>query len=260
MKSATQITSPDNAQFKQLKRIAQSARERRKLGQTLLDGVHLLGALIDAGSVPRMVILRAGAEGQQEIADCCARCGDAPVLVMSDKLFDTLSPVDTPVGILALIDIPKRLMDDYLCAVLLENIQDPGNLGGILRTSAAAGINAAFLSEGCAEAWSPKALRAGMGAQFAIAIHEAQSLADAAKTFHTVVATSLKGTRSIYDIDLTGSVAFLYGNEGAGLTPAVLRCATHVARIPMPGSIESLNVGAAAAVCLFERVRQLSKR
>lgn len=254
----TQITSADNPQFKQLKKIAGSARERRKTGQTLLDGVHLLTALADAGHQPKLIVLRSGAEGAEEIALCLERFTDVPLAVLSLKLFDALSPVETPVGILGLIDTPPPTEQTYHSAVLLEHIQDPGNLGGILRTAAAAGINAAFLSAGCAEAWSPKALRAGMGAQFAIAIHEHRDLVHCAKSFDSVIATALAGEKSIYDLDLAGSVAFVFGNEGAGLSPALTRCATHLARIPMPGKIESLNVAAAAAVCLFERVRQLT--
>lgn len=258
MRDIKPITSPDNPQFKQLKKLARSARERRKAGQTLLDGVHLLHALADAGRVPEMIVLRAGAEDAAEIGQCLARFPEVPVLSLGGALFDAISPVEHPVGVLALLAVRNPQAAAYRCAVLLENIQDPGNLGSILRTAAAAGIDAVFLSTGCAEAWSPKALRAGMGAHFAIAIHEQQALAQVAQGFEAVLATRLDATHSIYEVDLTGSVAFAFGNEGAGLSTELAACATQQVRIPMPGRVESLNVAAAAAVCLFERVRQLA--
>ena len=250
------ITSVDNPQFKLLKKIAGSSRERRKLGQTLLDGVHLLEALADTRGELSLLALRAGAETAPEIAQCVTRFSDTPMIVLSDALFDALSPVEHPTGILGLMPIPQPARHRHDCCVLLENIQDPGNLGSILRTAAAAGADAVYLSPGCAEAWSPKALRAGMGAHFALAIHEQQDLAGLADQFDTVFATSLAATQSIYASDLTGKVAFVFGNEGAGLSPALLATATRPITIPMPGKIESLNVAAAVAVCLFERVRQ----
>lgn len=253
------ITSADNPQFKQLKKLAGSARERRKTGQTLLDGVHLLHALADAGGLPQLLVLREGAQETAELRQCLARFPQVPALLLPPVLFDAVAPVETPTGMLALLNIAASPLGDYRCAVLLENIQDPGNLGSIIRTAAAAGCDAVFLSKGCAEAWSPKALRAGMGAHFAIAIHEQQDIVDAARGFAAVVATRLDATRSLYDLDLTGSTAFVFGNEGAGLSPALSACATQQVIIPMPGKIESLNVAAAVAVCLFERVRQESR-
>lgn len=254
------ITSADNPQFKQLKKLAGTARERRKAGQTLLDGVHLLHALADAGGMPELLVVREGGQETAEISACLARFPQTAKILLAPALFDAVAPVETPTGVLALWQVPAPEQGEYRCAVLLENIQDPGNLGSIIRTAAAAGADAVFLSKGCAEAWSPKALRAGMGAHFAIRIHEQQELAEVARRFPTVLATRLDAARSLYDVDLRGAVAFLFGNEGAGLSAALSACATQQVTIPMPGKVESLNVAAAVAVCLFERVRQLTVR
>lgn len=251
-----QITSADNATYKQLKKIAGSARDRRKSKQTLLDGVHLLMAMADAGIQPALIAVREGNEQDAEIKQCLKRFSNITPLQLSTKLFDAISPVEHPVGIIALIDTPAPEEKSYQCAVLLENIQDPGNLGSILRTAAASGTDAVYLSKGCAEAWSPKAMRSAMGAHFSLAIHENQNLAESMHKFEMVIATHLDGKQSLYDLDLRGSVAFLFGNEGSGLSNEIATRATHQIRIPMPGEAESLNVAAAAAVCLFERVRQ----
>lgn len=260
MSAFKHITSADNPQFKELKRLASTPRERRKAGQTLLDGMHLLHALAAAGGMPALVVVREGAQDSAEISACLARFPQVPKLLLTPVLFDAVAPVETPTGILALLAVAEPELHDYGCAVLLENIQDPGNLGSIIRTAAAAGADAVFLSKGCAEAWSPKALRAGMGAHFAIRIHEQQELTEVARRFPTVLATRLDAARSLYDSDLRGAVAFLFGNEGAGLSAALSACATQQVTIPMPGKVESLNVAAAVAVCLFERVRQLTGR
>lgn len=254
------ITSADNPQYKQLKKLATQARERRKCGQTLLDGVHLLHALADANGAVDLLIVRQGSGGDAQIRRCIERFADAPCIELAAMLFDAVSPVDVPAGILALYTVPKSDECRPECAVLLENIQDPGNVGAILRTAAAAGVEAVYLSRGCAEAWSPKALRAAMGAHFVLAIHEQQELARLCERFPRIIATRLDAERSLYDLDLRGRVAFLFGNEGAGLGSELAACATDHVRIPMPGRVESLNVAAAVAVSLYERVRQLGGR
>jgi TrmH family RNA methyltransferase len=143
--------------------------------------------------------------------------------------------------------------------VMLEALQDPGNLGSILRSCAAAGMRHVLLSRGSVHAWSPRVLRAGMGAHFALSIHEGADLASAARDFGgTVFATRAGSRQSVFEADLKGRIALLFGNEGAGLSASLRELADRVVSIPMPGKAESLNIAAAAAVCLFERVRQAS--
>lgn len=251
------ISSAENPQFKLLKKIARAGRERRKLGLSLLDGVHLITALADSGGQAKFLVLRADAEAVPEIASCLRRFKETPRIMLSATLFDKITPVEHATGILAVLDIPQAMPQPSVCGILLENIQDPGNLGSILRSAAAAGVDTVYLSQGCAEAWSPKALRAGMGAHFVLAIQEQQDLARVIPQYERVFATSLNASQSLYACELTGPVAFLFGNEGAGLSSELLALTTQQVTIPMPGHVESLNVAAAVAICLFERVRQL---
>jgi TrmH family RNA methyltransferase len=253
------IRSSDNPFFKELVKLAGSARQRSNAGQTLLDGAHLLAAYLDSGLTPQHIMLNAAALHDDEIAALLKRAGDVPVMQLDDKLFAKLSELKTPTGILALIQIPHPAEPVAAArfALLLEKIQDPGNLGSMLRSAAAAGCDAVFLSKGCADAWSPKALRAAMGGHFALRIYEQQDLPDVAQAFPgTLLATSLQAKRSLYDCNLRGNAAFLIGNEGAGLSADLLKHATQTITIPMPGKAESLNAAAAAAICLFEAVRQ----
>jgi RNA methyltransferase, TrmH family len=264
------ISSRDNPFFKQLVKLAGSAQQRRATGLTLLDGPHLIHAYRLALGQPKNLIVSESSCQNEEIKHLLAEQlakgaqKETAVIVLSDALFRTVSPVKTPTGVIAVVDIPtqevlpQREEDSFW--VLLETIQDPGNLGSILRSAAAAGATNIYLSDGCADAWSPKTLRAAMGAHFVVRIHEQSDLAEVARTFSgKVIATSLKAKNSLYQTRLTGPVAFIFGNEGMGLSDALLQATSDQIVIPMSSATESLNAAAAAAVCFFERVRQISE-
>lgn len=253
------ISSRDNPFFKELGKLAASSRQRRKAGQTLLDGAHLVHAYLLSGSRPLHLLVNAAAEHDAEIAGLIAQLPDVPLTCLDDALFTELTELKSPSGLLALIALPQphvAPVHSRFC-ILLEDVQDPGNLGSILRTAAAAGCDAAFLSTGCADVWSPKVLRAAMGGHFALGIHEHADLFNVAAVFEGVIfATSLQAATSLYECKLTGSIAFAFGNEGAGLSQELSNVCRELVTIPMPGKVESLNVAAAAAVCLFEAARQ----
>ncbi len=261
MKPKKLISSSANPQFKQLKKIAHAAKERRKSQQTLLDGIHLIKSLAQHAQHPLALFVRQGVlNNHQEIASTLALFPDTTVTEITCGLFDAISPVENPTGILALYAINQPVSKPYQLGILLDRIQDPGNLGTLLRTVAAAGGEAVFLSKDCADAWAPKTLRAGMGAHFGLDIYENADIISAAQMFTTVIATSLQASQSLYETDLTGNLAFLFGNEGAGLPPTLINIANQKIKIPLPNTVESLNVAAACAVCLFERVRQLESQ
>lgn len=253
------ITSRDNSLFKQLKRLSDNARERRKSNETLLDGAHLLNAYIEHIGMPKLLITAEG-ESTNEVIGLLQHLEDIPTVMFTTLMFAELSPVATPSGILALVDIPQLELPEQADFVLmLEDIQDPGNLGSMLRSAAAAGVQAVYLSPGCTDAWSPKALRGGQGAQFVLPLVERAPLVETVQAFDgQVLATTLQG-ESLYALDLQQPTAFIIGNEGAGLGHALVAAASHEVRIPMAGQVESLNAAAATAVCLFEASRQKAK-
>ncbi len=251
------IISRDNPTFKLLKKLAESARERRKAGQALLDGVHLVEACLQAGIPPRQLVVSESGVKHPEVAALLARGDQFNTLCLPDALFADITPVETPVGILAVIDIPSLPVPAHPgFALMLEDLQDPGNLGTILRSAAAAGVQAVWLASGCVDAWSPKVLRAGMGAHFTLPIVERVDLSAMVAGFQGDTLAACLGGKSLYSLDLTGPVAFMIGNEGAGLSAGLIEAAKVRFTIPMPGRIESLNAAAAASICLFERVRQ----
>jgi TrmH family RNA methyltransferase len=246
------ITSRSNPLFQELRGLAEQPRLRRESGRTLLDGEHLLEEALAAHQQPERLIFQEGIDPEGWLS----KLPGVRVSVFSTPLFKQLSPVATPTGLLAVLPIPRPAGSVTGDAILIEDVQDPGNVGTILRSAAAAGICHACLSKGCAEAWSPKALRGGQGAQFRLQIHEHADLVGIATRYDgLVLASALRAPISLYELDLRGHTAFLFGNEGVGLSPELLALARPFS-IPMPGGTESLNVSAAAAVCLFEQVRQ----
>ena len=255
-----QITSADNPQFKSLVRLVQSSRERRLAGLSLLDGIHLLQAYqLQMGAPEQIIVSHAGA-GNPEIQALLHGLSDVPLLMVSDSLFRQLSSVATPTGIIAVIKTPRlsALPTTLETCVMLEDVQDPGNLGSIFRSCAAANVKQIFLSKQSVNAWSPRVLRAGMGAHFSLRIYERVDLIALAGEFPgRVLATQQHAAVSVFNADLCGTVALVFGNEGAGLSDALMQCAHQSIAIPMSAATESLNVAAAAAICLFERVRQL---
>lgn len=254
------IVSRDNPHFRALKKLGQSGRERRKAGRIVLDGMHLVEAYTQRFGIPdELVVSRTGA-GREEIASYLARSASCRLVnVLSDALFDELAPVETPSGILAIVAQPQCVSgpEPKADTVVLDGVQDPGNVGSILRSAAAAGFRQILLSSDCAQAWSPKTLRAAMGAHFLLDIHEAVDLPAFLKSYRgQAVLTSLEASDELYALNLKQPVAWVFGSEGHGVRADVRASVPLQALIPMLSATESLNVAAAAAVCLFETVRQ----
>jgi TrmH family RNA methyltransferase len=255
------ISSRDNALYKELKHLAGSSQARRKAGRTLLDGVHLCQSYLQLRGVPLQCIVSESAMANAEVAQLVVQCEAQQVhcVGMPDGLYGALSQVEHGIGILFVIETPHREVPARLTqsAVLLDNLQDPGNVGSILRSAAAAGIKQVYSSGGTAFCWSPKVLRAAMGAHFVLDIFENVDLAALiASSDVAVLATSGYAQQKLYDVDLRQPVAWLLGHEGQGVADDLLALATHRVVIPHLGQVESLNVAACAAVCFFEQVRQ----
>lgn len=259
-----QITSREHPVVKQLVRLQKSARFRKQSRLTVLDGIHLIQCYLSAGNIPQNLVVSEAGQQNIEIAALLENCNirhKTQIIRMTNRVFEKISPVLSPTGILAHIAIPDTACPDgpihQKFCVLLETIQDPGNLGAILRSAASAGADHIYLSPDCTDAWSPKTLRAAMGAHFFLKIHTDCNLTGIATQFQgQVIGTSPIAAKHLYQFNLTVPTAFVFGNEGAGLSKAMQQTVTDMASIPMPGRIESLNAAAAASIFLYEKVRQ----
>lgn len=255
------ISSRDNPLYKELKHLATSSQARRRAQRTLLDGVHLCSAYLSQCGLPPLCVVGEGAQDNPEVAALMKRCAATQCIVLPDALFHALSQVEHGIDLVFVIDTPQARAVGRLdhSAVLLDNLQDPGNVGSILRSAAAAGIAAVYCGPGTAFAWAPKVLRAGMGAHFGLEIHEQADLAALIRDASVpVLATSSHADATLYEADLRKPVAWVFGHEGQGVSPDLLKLATQRLAIPHLGEMESLNVAASAAICLFEQVRQIT--
>lgn len=254
------ISSRDNPQYKLLKQLADSAQARRKAGRTVLDGVHLCEAWLQQRGAPALCVVSEGARTHAEVAAILADCDrrGGACIVLPDALFAPLSQVGNGVALLFVIDTPVAAAAQVdVPSLLLDGLQDPGNLGSIIRTAAAAGIPRVFCGAGTVAAWSPKVLRAGMGAHFALEIIEDADLPVlVSQATLPVFATSLHDALPLYECDLRQPCAWLFGHEGQGVSEALLQLADKRVIIPQNPQVESLNVAASVAICLFEQWRQ----
>ncbi len=202
-----------------------------------------------------------GALQHEEARQIVGQIDPAHIYTLPDALFGQLSSVVHGVGIVLLVEkvatlLPERISQTCL---ILDGIQDAGNVGSILRSAATAGIQHVFCAPGTVYAWSSKVLRSGMGAHFLLGIYEDVEAAELLSQFAAevrVTVTDSHGAKAIYDAELSGPAAWVMGNEGASVSPFWRDNATLRVTIPQPGGMESLNVVEAAAVCIFEQCRR----
>lgn len=272
------ITSRSNPLYRQW--LAELKHAGRPGHPIWLEGVHLCEALLAHGGQMQWALFAQEAQGSGEIQALAQRVDLGQQVWMPQKLLDGLSSMVTPSSVMFLAQRPSNAQTLYdngpplgESSLWLDDIQDPGNVGTLLRTAAAAGVNSVFASVGTAACWSPKVLRAGQGAQFALNIHEGVDLLALLSRWQSctdrpldqpldrplILATALDATaKSLYDLDLKHPVAWIFGHEGRGVAPALQRVADYGVYIPHDrNAVESLNVSSAAAVCLFEQRRQL---
>ncbi len=260
------VASASNPRFRALRELLRSARARRERGLSVLEGVHLVQAWSDRGSPVDELVLgessRALASVQALLA--AGECSATRVLLLDDHLFEQLGTMPSAAPVLAVVETPSPALPSIIGgdAVVLDRVQDPGNVGAIIRSAAAAGITHLLTTPQTAWCWSPKVLRAAMGGHFAMSIHESVSW-DAVRGLATAsglpfAATVVRDGHSIYDVDLRPRCIWAFGNEGAGLDAGELGAEAWRLTIEHDPGVESLNVAAAAAICLFEQRRQRS--
>jgi TrmH family RNA methyltransferase len=259
------IRSRENATVKLLTGLVHSSRERKKTGLTVLDGAHLVDAYLRTGQCPHLVIVAESAADSadaQQIRQQLLR-SQLAVTLAADLLVAEASQLESPATVMAIVATPTAspIPVDASAVLVLDGVQDPGNVGAMLRCAAAFGIQHVLLGAGTAFAWSPKALRAAQGAHFVLNIFERASVLDFVSTYNgqtlaLVPDANVHGAQTLAQIDLKRPSAILIGNEGAGLPEAVIAAASIRATIPMPGTIESLNAASCGAIAMYELCHQ----
>lgn len=255
------ITSPNNAFIKELKKLNKSNRYCRETGRTIAEGIHLAQELIKRPELIQQIVIRTGAENSPEVQRVFEELNSLskPVIEVPAAVFNEICPVETSVGLLCVINIPAQ---DRIKAgedsVYLDGVQDPGNVGTIVRTAVAAGVKTLITSPNSAWIWSPKVLRAGMGAHFSLRIVCAYPLPEAVEQSGCqVLVADARGGQDLYQTEWGEEPSlWVFGNEGQGVSRLSLDLADKVLLIPIEPAVESLNVAIAASVCLFEQRRR----
>ncbi len=249
------ITSRDNPLLVALRKLARDSGAARKHGQVWLEGEHLCAALLARGRRPQQAVLTDEAWQQPALR---ALALAAPSVARVDAvLFAGFSALPSPAAIGFVWPLPAApAIDPEAPSIVLDRVQDAGNVGSLLRSAAAFGVAQVLALAGSAALWSPKVLRAGMGAHFALRLVDGLVDADLAVLRLPLVATALDAAALLPDAALPLPCNWVFGHEGQGIAAALrARCALSV-RIPQPGGEDSLNVAAAGAVCLYEAARR----
>ena len=259
------ITSTENKQVKNIIQLNTKAKARKKQGLFVVEGIKMF---LEA---PRQRV-----EGVYVSETFFSQKEHEEMLegyayeVVSDAVFAKMCDTLTPQGILTLIRFPEYTLEDILkkqsnpMIVVLESIQDPGNLGTIIRTGEGAGISGVIVNKETVDLYNPKTIRGTMGSIYRIPVIVSEDLTQTVKRLTAegicVFAAHLKGTKEMYDMDFSKGCAFLIGNEGNGLTDELANCADTYLRIPMQGQVESLNAGVAASLLMYEGLRQRGRK
>lgn len=245
----TVIRSRDNPRVRRWAKMLSDPQTRRRENRVIVEGPHLVAEALQAGMKPLALIVSESGLKREDIRKLIGK--QAPV-VLGDHIFGIVADAETPPGIAAEIAIPQAKADPEKSCVFLEGVQDPSNVGAIIRTAAAFGVGEVVLDRACADPWTPKVLRAAMGGHFKLGLRQGANLASDLDAFSgTLVCTVLTQGVSLRDARLTGRLGWIFGAEGQGVSPAVAAKAATKVTIPMAPGTESINVAAAAAICLY---------
>lgn len=258
----TLITSPHNPRVQRVQALLEQRKERYAERAFVVEGVRLMEEALASGQQPELTLYseRLSERGMKMMRDLEAR--GAEVLEVPDKLMDRLAATETSQGLAAVFPMPEPELPEGLdFALIVDTLRDPGNLGTLLRSAAAAGAQAALISPGAADPYAPKVLRAGMGAHFRLPIIQARWEAIRAgvklrQPALTVWLAEPEAGTPCWQANLREPLALIISSEADGASPEAKALADQRITIPMPGKSESLNAATAASILLFEIVRQ----
>jgi TrmH family RNA methyltransferase len=253
--SLRSISARDNPLLVRLRKLAQSPAAYRKFGQVWLEGDHLCRAALARGVAVPLAVGTEAAWADPVLAGLMAAAREQ--VIVPEALFAGISGLESPAALGFVLDLPAAQPPQALAAtVVLDGVQDAGNVGSVLRSASALGVRQVLALKGTAALWSPKVLRAGMGAHFNLLLLEGLTAHDLDALGLPLVATSSHADAVLPQAALPAPCAWVFGHEGQGVSAELMRRCASTVRIPQPGGEESLNVAAAAAICLYESARR----
>ena len=260
------ISSKENGLIKHIIKLKEK-KYRNNYNEFIIEGAKIVKEALEEKAVVKNIIIREDALNSELVEkQLKEKLQDEDYILVPDNIFKLLSDVENPQGVLAVVEKNNnRKVPDYLqdIILILDNIQDPGNLGTIIRTADSVGLKEIIVSKGTVDAYNSKVIRSTMGAIFRVNIIESDNIIDTIKQIKQnnfkIVTTSLQTKKSIYDIKFK-NIAIVVGNEANGVSNEIQELSDIKAIIPMKGKTESLNVSVATGVLLYEYVRQNLER
>jgi TrmH family RNA methyltransferase len=259
------ITSSQNPLIKEIKSF-RSRKNRSKKGLFIIEGSKLFFEALNEEEKIASIFMSeqflSTGESKEILARAAAR--SIKTYALPDRLFKAISDTESPQGILAIIKARHRNINQLPAEgnllVILETLQDPGNMGTIIRTADAAGFTGIIVSQGCVDVYNPKVLRSTMGSIFHIPLFFSDNLGETIQILKSkgtkIYAAHLKGTSNYFQLDMHNDTAIIIGNESKGISAEIAALADELVKIPMIGKAESLNASVAAALLMYESVRQ----
>jgi TrmH family RNA methyltransferase len=249
------ITSRDNPLLARVRKLASDPTTYRKLDSVWIEGEHLCAAFAHKGGCASQAVISEEAWAMPALRELASSA--ANVSVVPSALMAGLSTLESPapIGFVVPWAGPGELIRER-SSVVLDRLQDAGNVGNIMRSAAAFGFSQIIAIKGTAALWSPKVLRAAMGAHFGLHLVEAADEATLDALHLPMFGTSSHAERAIHEVHFPWPCAWVLGHEGQGVAKGIMQRCAQVLRIPQPGGEESLNVAAAAAICLYEAARK----
>ena len=251
------ITSPQNSKIKLVRALLGRAKERREANAFVIEGVRLVEEAVSSNWKVQFLLYdeTLNERGKSQVERL--KSSGVDIEMISKSLMRSLSETDTPQGILAVLDDSRLPIPDSLnFTLILDQIRDPGNLGTLLRTSAATGVQVVILPPETTDVFAPKVVRSGMGAHFRLPIHSLTWEEIREQTKELLIYLADMDGKSCWETDLRQPLALIIGGEAEGASDEARKLATQKISIPMAGNVESLNAGVAGSVIMFEVVRQ----
>lgn len=259
------ISSSQNPIIKEVKALRER-KHRDSLKKYFIEGKKIVAEAFSFPSDVDYILISEFLENSNEIDETVNFCSinEKKLIMVPDKVFSEISDTKTPQGFLAVMNQPSlsihRLPASSSFIIILDSLQDPGNLGAIIRTADAAGVDAIFLSKGSVDIYNPKVLRSTMGSIFHLPIYRYDSFIELKiilqENKFKLLTTHLKGDSNLYDLELNNPIAIIIGNEANGVSSEIANDADYLVKIPMPGKAESLNASVAASIIVYECLRQ----
>lgn len=255
------ITSNQNPLIKELQVLQKKKTERNNQKVFIVEGLRAVREIPSTWEIHQYVVAKSFAQEATQMR----LSNEIPVTRVADSVFEAISDTKTPQGIMAVVSQLDDPLDQIIHEeagffIIADQVQDPGNLGTLIRTAHASGVSGIFLSKGCVDLYNPKTIRATMGSVFHIPIVLDMEMEEIINVLMgentTIYATALEKSNILYDYDYTKKIAIVIGNEANGISETTKKMVSNFIQIPMPGGAESLNASIAAGICMFEVVRQ----